>query len=171
VAILAGFGASHLVKRPWGRPVLLLGIVLVTIEAWRAPVGFTRFDGLPRVYDRVAAERDVVLAEFPLYSGDRVSENGPYVLANTRYLRPLVNGYSGFQPPAYEARAKVLTQFPAAPAIEALRRLGVTHVTVHLDAFRDRYGDAAVQAVDQATALALVEEVDGVRLYRLTPSK
>jgi hypothetical protein len=172
IAVLAGFGASGAVGAlgAKGRVLVLSAIVLVTIEAWRAPVGFTRFDGLPRIYDRIAGERDVVLAEFPLYSGDRVSENGPYVLANTRYLRPLVNGYSGFQPPAYEARAKVLTQFPEAAAIEALRRLGVTHVTVHLEAFRDRHGDAAVQAVDLSAALELVDEIDRIRLYRLPRS-
>ena len=165
IAVLAGFGASCLVRRAKG---LVLGaMVLVTIEAWRAPVGFTRFDGLPRIYDRIAAERDVVLAEFPLYSGDRVSENGPYVLANTRYLRPLVNGYSGFQPPTFEARARVLTRFPESSAIDGLRALGVTHVTVHRDDFRERYGDAGLAAVDRAGELELVEEIDGVTLYRL----
>ena len=168
VAILAAFGATWLMPR--ARGLALVALILVTIEAWRAPVGFTRFDGLPRIYDRIAAERDVVLAEFPLYSGDRVSENGPYVFANTRYLRPLVNGYSGFQPPAFEARARVLTRFPESPAIESLRALGVTHVTVHRDAFRDRYGDAVLQAVDGTAGLALIEEIDGIRLYRLTHS-
>ena len=165
VSILAAFGASWLVPR--ARALVLVAIALVTIEAWRAPVGFTRFDGLPRIYDRIAAERDVVLAEFPLYSGDRVSENGPYVLANTRYLRPLVNGYSGFQPPTFEERARVLTQFPGPSAINTLRALGVTHVTVHRNAFRDRYGDAGLDAVDRAGELQLVEEMDGIRLYRL----
>ena len=166
VAVLAGFGVSKTPKQ-----AIALLALLATIESWRAPVGFTRFEGLPRIYDRIAAERDVVLAEFPLYSGDRVSENGPYVLANTRYLRPLVNGYSGFQPPSYEARAKVLTQFPDAAAIAALRALGVTHVTVHRDAFRDRYGDAILQAVDRSGDLALLEETDGIRLYQLPSTR
>jgi hypothetical protein len=171
VAILAALGAKELgargAKGAKGAVLVIAAMVLVTVEAWRAPVGFTRFEGLPRIYDRIAAEGDVVLAEFPLYSGDRVSENGPYVLANTRYLRPLVNGYSGFQPPTFEQRARVLTRFPDASAIDGLRALGVTHVTVHLDAFRERYGDAGVDAVDRAGALRLVEEIDGIRLYRL----
>jgi hypothetical protein len=162
IAVLGGFGIS---KMPTQAAAVVA--VLVTIEAWRAPVGFTRFDGLPRIYDRIAAEEHVVLAEFPLYSGDRVSENGAYVLANTRYLRPLVNGYSGFQPPTYEERAKILTRFPDESAIEALQALGVTHVTVHQRAFADRYGGAALQAIDRAEGLTLLDEIDGVRLYRL----
>ena len=167
IAILAAFGAKSAMSAKGAKGIVLAAIGLVTIEAWRAPVGFTRFDGLPRIYDRIAAERNAVLAEFPLYSGDRVSENGPYVLANTRYLRPLVNGYSGFQPPNYEARAKVLTRFPDPSAMAALRALGVTHVTVHLNPFRDRYGEAGVQAVERAAELQLVEETEGIRLYRL----
>jgi len=166
IAVLAGFGARGVTG-----VIAILIAALVTIEAWRAPVGFTRFEGLPRIYDRIAAERDVVLAEFPLYSGDRVSENGPYVLANTRYLRPLVNGYSGFQPPTFEARARVLSRFPEPSAIDALRALGVTHVTVHRDAFRDRYGDAGLDAVDRTTELQLVDEIDGIRLYRLPSTR
>jgi hypothetical protein len=172
VAILAAFGARGAIGAMGAKgKVLVLGaVVLVTIEAWRAPVGFTRFEGLPRIYDRIAAERDVVLAEFPLYSGARVSENGPYVFANTRYLRPLVNGYSGFQPPSFEARARLLSGFPDAAAINTLRRLGVTHVTVHHDAFRERHGDAALEALDRADTLQLIDEIDGIRLYRLSGS-
>lgn len=165
VAVLAGFGASRLAPR--AKAVVLGAMVLVTIEAWRAPVGFTRFEGLPRIYDRVAAEGDVVLAEFPLYSGRRFNENGPYVLANTRYLKPLVNGYSGFQPRSYEERARVLTRFPDATAIAALRSLGVTHVTVHRHAFLERYGEAALRRIDGVGALQQLDEIDGVRLYRL----
>jgi hypothetical protein len=173
IAVLAAFGAKRAngAKGAKGKVLAVAAMVLVTVEAWRAPVGFTRFDGLPRIYDRIAAEGDIVLAEFPLYSGDRVSENGPYVLANTRYLRPLVNGYSGFQPPSFEARARVLTRFPESSAIDALRGLGVTHVTVHRDAFRDRYGVAGLDAVDRTGELQLVEEIDGIRLYRLPSTR
>ena len=72
--------------------------LLVTVEAIRTPVGFTPFNGIPRLYDRLAAAPDVVVAEFPFYSGANVSLNGPYVLANTRYFKPLLNGYSSFHP-------------------------------------------------------------------------
>jgi hypothetical protein len=172
IAVLAGFGAKAArdANGARGRVLVLSAIVLVTVEAWRAPVGFTRFDGLPRIYDRIAAERDVVLAEFPLYSGNRVSENGPYVFANTRYLRPLVNGYSGFRPPSYDTRAAMLAGFPDAAAMRALRSLGVTHVTVHQDAFRERHGEAALKALDGTDELQLIDEIDGIRLYRLSGS-
>jgi hypothetical protein len=169
IAVLAGFGVA-VIERAAGARRLAMAIslaLLVTIEAIRVPVGFTPFQGIPRIYDRLAQEHHVVLAEFPFYSGSSVSDNGPYVLANTRYFQPLLNGYSGFQSQAFEERGRRLREFPGENAMVELRRAGVSHVTVHLAAFADRYGEAAVQALDRATALELVAEEDGLRLYRL----
>jgi hypothetical protein len=181
VAILAGFGASCLVPRAGAAPrhlpghqargtrhlVLALAALLATAEAWRAPVGFTPFTGIPHIYDRLASEERVVLAEFPFYSGGTISRNGPYVLANTRYLKPLVNGYSGFATTGFEERGRALNSFPAGLAIAQLQVLGVTHVTVHTAEFARRFGDAALAAVDTLVELQLVADEDGIRLYRL----
>ncbi len=172
VAVLAGFGLAEVERRrSWtGRKAAAFGIavaLLVTAEAIRTPVGFTPFEGFPRIYDRLAAEPRVVLAEFPLYAGGTISRNGSYVRNNTRYFQPLINGYSGFQSPAFERRAAVLGRFPGDEAIDELKRLGVTHVTVHAVAFASRSGREALDAVDRAPALARVAEDEGIRLYRV----
>lgn len=167
-AILAGFGAAALEKSvPRKRWVLILLGVLVTVEAIRTPVGFTRFNGIPAFYDRFAGDSSLVLAEFPFYSGASVSQNGPYVLANTRYFRPLLNGYSSFHPASFEARGRALNSFPSEVALAELRAAKVTHVTVHARAFGRRYGEAALKAIDTIVDLELVTEEDGIRLYRL----
>jgi hypothetical protein len=44
---------------------------------------------------------------------------------------PLVNGYSGFIPKSYADFTKEVATFPDAVAIGALRRRGVTHVTIN----------------------------------------
>ena len=167
-AILAGFGVAALQRAAPGRRwiPLLIG-TLVTIEAIRTPVGFTRFDGIPRLYDRLAADASLILAEFPFYSGASVSENGPYVLANTRYFKPLLNGYSSFHPESFEARGRALNSFPSEAALAELRSAKVTHVAVHARRFADRFGDAPLKAVDTVADLELVTEEDGIRLYRL----
>ncbi len=171
VAILAAYGVAQLQRR-WAHlaawpaiAILLCG--LVTLEAARAPVGFTRFEGIPKIYDRLAAEPHVVLAEFPFYWGLSFQGNGHYVLNNTRYLQPLLNGYSGFQPGTYEARGQRLAAFPSPSAIAELRQLGVTHVTVHVKDYERRFGAGSVAAVDAVAGLDLVAEEDGIRLYRL----
>ena len=151
VAILAGFGMAAIERSaPRRRWIPMVLGVLVTIESIRTPVGFTRFEGIPRIYDRLA-DSDVVLAEFPFFSGASVSLNGPYVLANTRYFRPLLNGYSSFHPESFEARGRALTSFPGEPALAELRAAGVTHVTVHTGSFERRYGSETLQAIDTSS--------------------
>ncbi len=171
VAILAGFGTAAIERRLVGagaRRILAgLLVVLVTGEALRAPVGFTPFTGLPSIYARLADESHVVLVEFPVYSRDAVSRNGPYVLNNTQYFKPLVNGYSGFEPQTFIDRARKLQTFPRAEGLEELRALGATHVTVHTGAFARRSGADALRAVESLPDLALLAEQDGIRLYRL----
>ena len=174
LSMLAGFGVAaleklwaHSARRAWWPAVATVICALATAEAIRTPVAYTPFEGIPHIYDRLAREADVVLAEFPFYSGRAVSRNGPYVLANTRYFKPLVNGYSGFEPPPFEARSHILDHFPADDALEELRRLHVTYVTVHVKAFEQRHGAGALAAVEHAASLRLVADQDGIRLYHL----
>jgi hypothetical protein len=169
VAILAGFGvaAAERKRLPGWRGVVVVIALLVTIEAIRTPVGYTQAYAIPKIYDRLAAESEMVLAEFPFYSGASVSRTGPYVLANTRYFQPLLNGYSSFHPESFMARGRTLASFPSAQALAELRGLHVTHVAVHTRAFAADQGDAALQAVETVGELELVADDDGIRLYRL----
>lgn len=167
-AILAGFAAASIERKNRGRWrwIAVTLCVLITIESIRTPVGFTPFNGIPRIYDRFAGQ-PVVVAEFPFYSGASVAENGRYVLANTRYFRPLLNGYSGFHPEPFLERGRALNSFPSEQALAELKVAGVTDVLVHVDAFRDRYRNAALEAIDTVPALEFVVEEGGIRLYRL----
>ena len=147
--------------------MLVLGaMVLVTVEAWRAPIGLTHYEGIPRFYDRFA-DQDVVVAEFPFYARVAWSQNGRYLLNNTRNFKPLINGYSSYWPPAWEPRARILETFPSAGAIDELRRLGTTDVIVHAAAFEQRHGAAALAAVARVPGLTLMTEENGIRLYQL----
>ena len=186
IAILAGFAVAaieqHFAKasasaksaadstvgrRSWTRAIPFAICVVVTIEAIRTPVGYTRFNGIPRFYDRFADEPAVVLAEFPFYAGANVSLNGPYVLANTRYFKPLLNGYSSFHPESFERRGRALNSFPSEVALAELRVAHVTHVVVHSQPFARRYGAAALAAIDTIPELEFLAGEEGVRIYRL----
>lgn len=168
VGVLAGFGTAALERAGKMRLAIPIAIgILVTIESIRTPVGFTRFDGIPHFYDRLTAVPNLVLAEFPFYSGASVSLNGPYELANTRYFQPLLNGYSSFHPESFEARGRVLNTFPSEDAIAELHASGVTHVAVHTQPFARRYSPEALTSIDTNPALEFVVEEDGIRLYRL----
>lgn len=179
ISVLAGFAVARL-EQAWrgavhpptarARSWLALSFAIggiATVEAIRAPVVFTPFAGIPTLYDRLVAEPGAVLAEFPFYSEAAFNRNGEYLVDNTRSFTPLVNGYSGFQSKAYLERGKRLSTFPSVEAIAELKRIGVTHVTVHTEEFRERFGPDALAAVGRAPELSLLTETDGIKLYRL----
>jgi hypothetical protein len=169
VAILAGYAVAALERR-LGRsvywPAVALALLgLVTIEALRAPMGFTPVDAVPAIYGRLGGEPGAVLVELPLYSGASVSENARYLVANTTHFRPLVNGYSGFETEAFRQRAARWRQFPADAVIDEMRAIGVTHVMVHAR----EMSQAQVRSAAGNARLRLVEDDGDRRLYRLVP--
>ena len=173
VAVLAGFGAAALRAR-WGSrawwPVLAVALLAgVTIEALRAPLVFRPFDGIPRIYQSLRDPSVRAVAEFPIYRAEDVLRNAPYVLNSTAHWKPIVNGYSGFVPRSYPAIADALRPFPGGGSAAELRRLGVTHVVVHLDAYGSRAGEMAA-ALSATAWLTLVASERDIRVYRVATS-
>ena len=167
VAMLAGFAVAA-----WQRargtsvywPAVALGIAsVVTLEALRAPMGFTTVVPVPAIYSQLRDRPGAVLVELPLYAGPSVSENARYLVAATRHFRPLVNGYSGFETVGFRERANRWRAFPDAAVLDEMRALGVTHVMVHT-------GDLSpgqVVAAAAVSSLRLSAEDGKRRLYEL----
>lgn len=170
--MLAGFGLARLAetlarrgRASWVAPVAVLLIGLANLEAWRAPIGYVRYDGLSPAYSVLAGEPGAVVAEFPFPGPIAIAENAPYMLASTRHWRPLVNGYSGFMPASYVGHSRALVTFPSDEAFAMLEALGVTHIVVH----EARLPDArAVLARDPR--VRLIARIDGVAVYRRRPA-
>ena len=140
VALLAPIGLAALRSRMRPRAGLILAIavlVIANLEALCAPLPLVRFDGFSPVYGRVATTERAVLVEFPLYPPAEIYRNAEYVLASTEHWKPLVNGYSGFTPPAFAKRAEALRHFPDDGAFAEMARLGVTHFVVHFARYRE----------------------------------
>ncbi len=135
----------------------------MTVEALRAPMGFTHYDGIPRIYDRVAMLDDVVLAEVPFPPREAIQDNGPSVLYSAWHLKPLLNGYSGFTPASYSTHFQVMQSFPTPDSINSLRALGVTHVIVH----KRRVPAALLEQAAAAPGLTLVADEGDQVLYSL----
>lgn len=132
--VLAGFTLSALRARiSWraGTALAVIAGVLVTVEALRAPMDFAPYEGIPRIYDRVAVMDNVVLLELPFPPLETIQDNGPSVLYSAWHLKPLLNGYSGFTPASYSTHVEVIRQFPTPDSIRSLRAIGVTHVLLH----------------------------------------
>jgi hypothetical protein len=171
VAVLAAFGAAWLERR-WGRHrawPALAALMLVAIhgEALRAPMTYRPYDGIPQVYDTIAADPSAVVAEFPFFPVEGVFRNASYMLNSTTHWKPLVNGYSGFTPPSYVDNARALRGFPDDAARARLRSLGVTYVVVHFDAYGGRR-DGVAAALAGTPWLSAVASARDVRVYRVT---
>lgn len=170
VAVLAGYGAAAIesrLKSSAARVVMMALAGVVTVEALRAPMSFSTFAGIPAIYSRLAAEPGAIVADYPIFSATRIARNSTAMLGNTQYLRPMVNGYSGFEPASFVERARRLRAFPAPEAVAELRQLGVTHIVLRLDEFAAVEGAERLRAVEASPDVVLVADVDGARLYRL----
>jgi hypothetical protein len=155
IAVLAGFGVMALTRR-WPRlaawPIGLALVLIVNLEALRAPVGYVRFEGVPAVFASLAAERGAVVVELPFPIPQQWFLNAPYMLNSTRHWRPMLNGYSGFRPPSYEKSYEAARGFPNEESLIALHALGVTHMIVHTGAL----------GADRTEALARVQSLQPI---------
>jgi hypothetical protein len=171
VACLAGIGVAALRARlSPGRAAVVAAVlvVLINLEALRAPLYYTRFEGVPGIYSLLATEPDpVVLVEVPFWPASAVFENGGYLVNATVHWRPLMNGYSGYVPASYRENAKTFWFFPREHAIEAMRRAGVTHVMIHPEHFAPNIDEMwrAVAASPHLERIAFTP--NGPALYRL----
>jgi len=151
IALLAPIGLAALRSRlrpRAGSAVAAAAIVLANLEALCAPLPLVPFEGFSPVYRRLAAAEGAVLVEFPLYPPAEIYRNAEYVLASTEHWRPLVNGYSGFTPPAFAARAESLRRFPEDASFAEMGRLGVTHFVVHAARYREPRRDEIAARLD-----------------------
>ncbi len=174
VAVLASCGLAECRRRVDGtraRWVTIVAFVAVTFETLVAPITYTRYTGIPGIYNLIADEPDAVVVEMPFPTADRFDQNAPFMLASTVHWKPLVNGYSGFAPLSYRRNAEAFEGFPFVPeTFDALHGLGVTLVVVHLGRFDPELApevERTLQARPDVERLA--RGSGGLRLYRLHP--
>jgi hypothetical protein len=165
IAMLAGFGTAAALQRWRGRAgiVGLAAVVLVNAEALRAPLWWAPFEGIPKIYQVLAAEPTAVVAELPMFSPRRIFGNAGYMLNATVHRHPIVNGYSGFMPPSYRHLQASVASFPDADALATLHALGVTHVVVH----ENWMSGPRLARITQSSALARVAGDGPITVYRL----
>jgi len=132
LSILAGFGARRVLRRFRSRTsahAVFAGLVaFVMIDAWPALTLTPVWKEPPEIYDSLKGT-DVILAEFPIVLDE--TGNIPFMYFSLWHWSRMVNGYSGFIPKSYADLRMDIAMFPSADAVAALRRRGVTHVTVN----------------------------------------
>jgi hypothetical protein len=167
LAVIAGFGAAGLHRRWQNRdswPVAALVLcLLVNLEALRAPIGWRRFDGIPKIYSELAGVQQAVVAEMPLTPPTWSPPMSLLMVYSTAHWHPMLNGYSGFQPQSYRDTYEAVRDFPDDASLIALHQRGVTHVLVH----RQELGDGRFAAIANIGSLVLMDDDGEIYLYRL----
>lgn len=174
VAALGAFGLLVLQTKFAARPrvataITAAALALVTVEALRIPVGYSRPHASPPMYQVLRDEPNAVLLELPLYHPSRFQLNAPYMLHATLHWRPLVNGYSGFLPASYITHYERLGSFPDDASLAYLRQLGVTHVAVHAAGFRDARGQRTLEEIRSQPGLRPAITSPGLTIYKVRP--
>ncbi len=155
LGVVAGIGLAHARSQMTPRVAVAFGlgaVLLAHADAWRAPLAFARFPGIPAIYDVLAGIPHAVIVELPFPAPERVDRNAPAVLASTRHWQPMLNGYSGFTPASYVEHARALAGFPDDRSWQLLRDRGVTHIVLHAGA----YGTATLESLVRDARLRLV---------------
>jgi hypothetical protein len=161
LAVLAGYGAARLlgrIRHRGGRILLTAGLVAVIALESAPDLRLTPvWADVPRIYDRVGADRDAVLVDLPFPQRDG-STDGEYsflYFATVHHTR-LVNGGSGFYPPWYDPLAELMRDFPNDRAIAELKRHGARYLVLHGHFYRpDEYVKVSA-ALDRRRDLALL---------------
>ncbi|HLG55740.1 MAG TPA: hypothetical protein VI485_10445 [Vicinamibacterales bacterium] len=173
LAILGGYGAAWLSRWRAGTPILIGVCVAFLAESLVLPFTVNGIEPLrefatpearlyrperaPSVYQALARERDVVLAELPLGQADYDVRAMFYSIVHHGRI---LNGYSGFFPPHYGQLALALSDVPAHPdaAWQALRAGGASHVIVHENAWLDEQGRNTAAALRELGATEIFRD-------------
>jgi hypothetical protein len=167
VGILAGFGLALVLRRVPPRWSVLVGlgaIVIVNVEALRAPLSYSIYKGIAPVYESLPGlGKEAVLVWIPFPPGQHAQLNAPFMLMTTRSWQRTLNGYSGFKPASYYRHAQVLADFPNQGSLEYLRRVGATHVLVD----GRNMPPERLDRLAQFSELSLITTDGNLRIYHL----
>jgi hypothetical protein len=167
LALLAAFGARELLTRAGRRRAALAGalVAAVALEHVSIPIRTIRLptgEEIPEAYRWLRGYRAQRVAEVPFYGPwlNRLDALPMYFATGSP--RAIVNGYTGFYPPAYAFLRHALSSEPGPFFLETLERLGVDHIVVHPHLWGERERPAWLAFLAGAQdRLRLVREFPG----------
>jgi hypothetical protein len=132
VAVLAAYAIASLEQRRQLVVALALTAGLLA-EYWSAPLPTMTVPlAPPPVYQWLAQQPPTVTLEWPAPTPDALwKDETEHQYFSIYHWQPLVNGYSGYAPPAYTLMLERLRDFPAETALDALARNGVEVLLIH----------------------------------------
>jgi hypothetical protein len=133
LSILAGYGVVRLLSyapRPIARSLVLILIAVALLE-YRSVVRLeTVWTEPPAVYRFIVNRAPAIVIEIPV-SMEGIVHETKYLYGSTHHWQPLLNGYSGFTPPSYQALLDIMRHFPDDRSVDYLRAHRVRYAIIH----------------------------------------
>ena len=147
-------------------PLAFAVILAANLEAFRAPLGYTEYRGIPEFYESLRhAGDDAVVVSMPFYASPQFHLNDRFMLASTRFWKPMLNGYSGFKPASfYQQRRGTAGVSRRQRRLPTCETLGVTHVVVD----GRNMAPAAMERLGHFPELRSLADDGTLRLYLLS---
>jgi len=141
-SLVAALGVTRLLAWSSSRSRTAIAMALaVTIvaEYWAAPIDTYQVPLTPgEAHSYLAAQPPTVVAALPMPLADQLwGYETVFQYLSIFHWQRMVNGYSGYAPPAYLDLLGKVHDFPSDRAVKALRRHGVQTLLLH-----ERYGPA-----------------------------
>jgi len=178
LAVLSAMAAARFLNRmPARRRMVAVGILatVVLLEYFSVPIPLSSVPlgrEVPAIYAVVAAlPAEATLVELPMPTRDNEEwrESWP-VYYSIYHWKRLVNGYSGYSPPAYRVVREAMQEFPSKSAFDLLESLEVGYVLVRTRDFdaakREDFFRRMLQHRQRADPVA---DADGFSLYKILP--
>jgi hypothetical protein len=135
LAVLAGVGVSWMLARVRLAGVIGIALIVAAIAEHAVPLGFQPVPTPEPAYRALAALPRGALIEMPVFSRRAQFLRARYMLASTIHWMPIVNAYSDYIPPVFEAHADALGGFPSTDSFARLKEYGVRYAMFHLDLY------------------------------------
>jgi len=177
IAVLAALGFEKLAARFSGRSraVALTAAALVLAgEFATVPIDVRLQHIRPYAIDRWldTQPKPFTVVEIPVPQSSLkslvVRRHAEYMLHSMAHYQPLVQGYSGIEPPGFEALERILMRFPDAQSLETLAWMKVTFAVVHMDYFPpelQHYAAAGLERFEREGRIRLVHAEGPGRVY------
>lgn len=138
-AVLGGVGVSIVdralagPRQRWARAAI---VVVVAARSTVGPIDIAVADPPTRAAAWLQRLPRGGTAEFPVNGpGGNRHDQTYYMMQSAWHWQPLVNGYSDFTPPGFEAVMPALESFPSPAALDALRARQARYVVVNWDLY------------------------------------
>lgn len=182
VVVLSGYGLSYVLQKIKVKQVkILMAVVLIlvlNIEYFSIPHQLKSVptkENIPPVYQWLDSQPgEFAIIELPF--NEHPADEAMYMYYSLYHKKNIVNGWSGFIPPAYSYIRSVFRSFPSQNCIEILRASNVNYIVFHTKTSPENQSNEVVMRLEDQfrNDLELVEmskSFENDLVYKVLPKK